>query len=101
MNARRPLTQEPGMKIKHVVAASIALAAACYQAPARADTFAPGSLIIPMDTTYQDSGMLKAYGLIYNLLYHGIPVRWVILKGKAFQATDFTASAKDHQSQAV
>jgi hypothetical protein len=31
---------------------------------ARADTFGTGSLIIPMDTTYQDTGMLQAYGLV-------------------------------------
>ena len=42
--------------------------------PALARTFEPGSLIIPMDTTYQDTGMLKAYGLVYELLRNGVPV---------------------------
>lgn len=59
----------------------------------RADTFSAGSLIIPVDTTYQDAGMLKAYGLLYNLLFHGVPVRWVINPQKAYQGADFTASA--------
>ena len=66
---------------------------------AAADTFAPGSLVIPMDTDYQDTGMLKAYGLIYELLRKGVPVRWVIKKGKAFQAVDFTTTAKDHKTK--
>ena len=37
-------------------------------AGARAETFATGSYIIPMDTTYQDNGMFKAYGLVRDLL---------------------------------
>ena len=31
-----------------------------------------------MDTTYQDVGMLKAYGLVYQLTLKGIPVYWAI-----------------------
>jgi len=69
--------------------------------PARADTFAAGSLIIPMDTTYQDAGMLKAYGLVYNLLSHGVAVRWTINQSKAAQGNDFTASATDFATSAV
>ncbi len=46
--------------------------------PSRAETFPAGSLIIPMDLTYQDQGMLQAYGLVHQLLKHGIPVYWVI-----------------------
>ncbi len=68
---------------------------------ALADTFAAGSMIIPMDTTYQDRGMLKAYGLVYELLHKRVPVKWVIKQGKAPQSADFTASAKDHQTQAA
>lgn len=68
---------------------------------ARADTFQAGSFIIPMDTTYQNSGMLKAYGLVYELLRNGVPVRWVIKFGKGFQAVDFVATAKDHKTNAV
>src|SRR5690606_37826960 len=50
---------------------------------ARADAFAAGSLIIPMDTEYQDLGIFEAYGLVYELLRGGVPVRWVIKAGKA------------------
>ena len=45
-------------------------------------TFATGSLIIPMDTTYQDNGMFLAYGLVYTLLRSNVPVSWVIKPGK-------------------
>jgi uncharacterized repeat protein (TIGR01451 family)/MYXO-CTERM domain-containing protein len=81
-----------------VVTAALVLGSA---GAARADTFAAGSLIIPMDTTYQDAGMLKAYGLVYALLHGGVPVSWVIQPGKAFGAADFTASAKDHKGGAA
>jgi len=67
---------------------------------ARADTFAAGSYIIPMDTTYQNSGMLKAYGLLYNLLQNGVPVKWILNPNKAFQGVDFTATGKDHKTNA-
>jgi uncharacterized repeat protein (TIGR01451 family) len=63
---------------------------------ARADSFPAGSLIVPMDTDYQDDGIFKAYGLVYELLRNGVPVRWVIRSGKAFGDLDFTASAIDH-----
>lgn len=59
------------------------------------ENFNTGSLIIPMDTTYQNSGMFLAYGLVYNLLSNGIPVKWAIQTGKAFNATDFTATTND------
>jgi MYXO-CTERM domain-containing protein len=65
-------------------------------AAVRAETFSAGSLIIPMDTTYQDSGMLSAYGLVYELLRHDIPVNWTIRPGKQHSGADFTASAIDH-----
>ena len=67
---------------------------------ARADTFAAGSLIVPMDTTYQDNGMLKAFGLVYELLRNDVPVQWVIRRGKAHLGVDFTASAVDHKTRA-
>jgi hypothetical protein len=68
---------------------------------AAADDFAAGSLIIPMDTDYQDMGMLRAYGLVYELLRQNVPVRWVIKTGKQNGDTDFTASAMDVLSGAV
>jgi hypothetical protein len=45
--------------------------------------------------------MLKAYGLVYNLLEHSIPVRWITLPGKAYGGTDFTASARNLKSGAT
>lgn len=64
-------------------------------------SFAASSLIIPMDTAYQDYGMLKAYGLVYKLLANGVPVKWVIKTGKAAGGVDFTASARDFQTNAT
>jgi hypothetical protein len=54
-----------------------------------------------MDTTYQDDGMLKAFGLVYTLLRNDVPVQWVIRPGKAHLGVDFTTSAVDHKTQAV
>ena len=71
-----------------VVTLTVVLAAALLpQQAAAATTFASGSLIIPMDTDRprgnhtafnQNSGMWKAYGLVYKLLQNGIPVHWAI-----------------------
>ncbi|MBW1873219.1 MAG: hypothetical protein JRJ19_14210, partial [Deltaproteobacteria bacterium] len=58
-------------------------------APARAgqqQTFEPGSLIIPMDLAYQDSGIFQAYGLIFQLLRQGVNVNWVIDPDKTWHA---------------
>jgi uncharacterized repeat protein (TIGR01451 family)/MYXO-CTERM domain-containing protein len=81
--------------------AGVALVGLAAASEAHADSFAAGSLIVPMDTDYQDSGLLKAYGLVYSLLRSGVPVRWVIKSGKSVGAADFTASAKDHKTSAV
>ncbi|MCX6245970.1 MAG: hypothetical protein NTU98_14850 [Bacteroidetes bacterium] len=62
---------------------------------AKATSFATGSLIIPMDATYQDLGMWKAYGLVYNLLSNGVPVHWAINSSKTWNGTDFTATTND------
>lgn len=59
------------------------------------ENFGVNTLIIPMDTTYQNAGMFKAYGLVYELLSNGIPVKWAIQPGKTFGGTDFTASAQN------
>jgi hypothetical protein len=64
-------------------------------------TFATGSLIIPMDKDFQDSGMLAAFGLVDKLLHAGVRVNWCIQPGKAVGGTDFTASAKDSRTGAV
>ena len=82
-----------------------------WQSTARAATptnFAVGSLIVPMDTTYQDAGMFKAYGLVDKLLRAGIPVSWAVKQPKVVVSqvngtyeADFTASAVDIQSMGV
>lgn len=60
------------------------------------NSFATGSLIVPMDNTFQNDGMLKAYGLVYKLLSNGIPVHWAVRGDKtANTAVDFAASAQD------
>ncbi|MFC1610240.1 hypothetical protein ACFL6C_04730 [Myxococcota bacterium] len=45
-------------------------------------TFQPGSLIMPMDITYQDEGMFQAFGLLYGLLRNNVTVYWVIDEDK-------------------
>jgi uncharacterized repeat protein (TIGR01451 family) len=62
---------------------------------AEAAHFDPGSMVIPMDTTYQDMGMLRAYGLVYELLRQGVPVHWVIKEKKQKGDADFTCDATD------
>ena len=83
-----------------LVAAS-ALITALWSASASADEFEPGTLVIPMDVHYQDAGMLRAYGLVYELLRNHVPVRWVIRSDKSFGEEDFTASAVDVQTDAA
>lgn len=63
--------------------------------------FATGTLIVPMDTTYQNNGMLKAYGLVYALLKAGVPVRWAVKSAKTAQGVDFSATGRDIVSMAV
>ena len=67
---------------------------------AMAATFDTGSLIIPMDTDYQDNGMFKAYGLIYQLLLNNITIHWAIREDKLMGESDFTTSAVDYQTNA-
>lgn len=84
-----------------LVGVMVLVSALACAGPARADDFLPGSLVIPMDTTYQDHGMLRSFGLLYRLLQAGVPVRWCIRRGKAHGDVDFTTSAIDHESRAV
>jgi uncharacterized protein (TIGR03382 family) len=48
--------------------------------------FGAGSLVIPMDEAYQNDGMLQAYGLVFELLRHGVPVAWAIDVNKTYHA---------------
>jgi uncharacterized repeat protein (TIGR01451 family)/MYXO-CTERM domain-containing protein len=81
--------------MKRWIAGLLATATALGAASAAADDFAAGSLIIPMDMDYQDDGMFKAYGLVYELLRNEVAVRWVIRTGKGYGDADFTVSATD------
>ncbi len=76
--------------------------------PDMVQPFAAGSLIIPMDVTYQDAGMLKAFGLLDKLLRASIPVSWVVDPNKTVVnaatgtfTVDMTASATDFKTGAV
>src|SRR6218665_3578621 len=65
------------------------------------NSFATGSLIIPLDHTYQNTGMLKAYGPAYKLWSSGIPVHWAVRGDKTSNtAVDFSATAQDITSMA-
>ncbi|MCB9705259.1 MAG: hypothetical protein H6711_25515 [Myxococcales bacterium] len=93
----------PTRRSTRLAASSLAaLSALGLAAPpeAAADTFEAGSLIIPMDTDTQDMGIFEAYGLVYELLMNGVPVRWVIKTGKAKGDADFTVAATDLRTMA-
>lgn len=53
-------------------------------------TFQAASLIIPMDLSYQSTGMFQAYGLVHQLLAHGIHVYWMIDPHKTYHAAACT-----------
>lgn len=62
-----------------------------------AENILSGALVIPMDNVNQGNAggttfNLRAYGLVNQFLQNNIPVKWVILPGKAKDATDFTAN---------
>jgi uncharacterized repeat protein (TIGR01451 family)/MYXO-CTERM domain-containing protein len=69
--------------------------------PANATQFANGSVIIPMDTKYQDMGMLEAYGLLYQLLKADVPVHWVIKAQKKVTDVDVQVAGKDFKTGAA
>jgi MYXO-CTERM domain-containing protein len=68
-----------------VLAAGLALGVGMSSTAEAGDrTFPAGSLIIPMDLSYQSSGMFQAYGLIYQLSKQGVHVHWVIDPNKTY-----------------
>ncbi len=73
----------------------VSLAAAPGAARAEPRTFAPGSLIIPMDLAYQDTGMYQAYGLLYQLLAHDLDVAWIIDPAKTWHAASCNAAGDE------
>ena len=86
------------------------LASACGEEPSSpiatsqqdlAQGFAAGSLVIPMDTDYQDQGTLTAFGLVDALLRARVPVSLVAANGKLMGGVDFTAAGKDLRTNAA
>jgi len=89
------------MKTPALVAAVFVLVCVGRPALAQDVTFADQSLIIPMDTDYQDDGMFKAFGLVYALLRANVPVAWVIDPDKQPGDADFVVSATDFATGAA
>ena len=82
-----------------IYAAATALAIALLaSAPAEAGyerDFETSSLIIPMDLSYQEDGMFQAYGLLFQLLRHGITVYWIIDPDKEWHHADCDTSGDE------
>jgi uncharacterized protein (TIGR03382 family) len=72
--------------MRRVPGVVLAALLAAGDAGASTRTFPQGSLVIPMDLSYQSTGMFQAYGLIYQLLAHGVHVHWIIDPGKTYHA---------------
>jgi uncharacterized protein (TIGR03382 family) len=70
------------MRVIRLVTLTLALLTGVASAADR--TFQPGTLIIPMDLAYQDTGMFQAYGLVFQLLSQGVHVQWVIDPNKTY-----------------
>ena len=84
------------------VAVSVGIfAMGLHTARAATRTYPTGSLIVPMDTTYQNSGMLKAYGLVYKLLSNGVPIDWIIKPGKTYSQSDVTIDFRNITTMAT
>lgn len=69
-----------------VLVGALSIGGLTRHAAAAERTFDAGSLIIPMDLSYQSRGMFQAYGLIYQLLKRGVHVHWVIDPNKTWHA---------------
>lgn len=82
LSPRKFVSRKKSFISRNVLLAFIPAFAATAFAPSEAAalerTFPAGSLIIPMDQSYQSQGMYQAYGLLFNLLREGVPVHWVI-----------------------
>jgi uncharacterized repeat protein (TIGR01451 family) len=70
------------------------------QTSALVRSFGAGSLIIPMDTTSQNNGTLRAYGLVDALLRANVPVHRVSRAGKTQGAVDFSATVRQREGGA-
>ncbi|MEO7093730.1 MAG: hypothetical protein ABI175_10800, partial [Polyangiales bacterium] len=74
------------MSSRRLIVLCLALALSGSAAHADDRMFPTGSLVIPMDLSYQSTGMFQAYGLIYQLLHQGVHVHWVIDPAKTWHA---------------
>ena len=72
--------------LRITVVTLLSLAMNAREAGAADRTFQPGSFVIPMDLSYQNTGMFQAYGLIYQLLRQGVHVAWMIDPAKTYHA---------------
>ncbi len=73
--------------LRLLVAPALVLSVLSPRSAQAADrTFAAGSLVIPMDLSYQSRGMFQSYGLIYQLLRQGVHVHWMIDPSKTWHA---------------
>jgi hypothetical protein len=90
-----PFSSKPRREAIHSLAFLLAACVSILALPAWSQStgYAANSIVIPMDTTYQDSGMFQAYGLVYQLLKQGIPVDWAITSPKSYGEVDFTAGS--------
>ncbi|MCW5804161.1 MAG: hypothetical protein KIT31_17440 [Deltaproteobacteria bacterium] len=61
-------------------------AGTCVTDPTSGPDLGPRSLIIPMDLSYQATGIFQAYGLIYQLIRQGVRVHWAIEPSKVWHA---------------
>jgi uncharacterized protein (TIGR03382 family) len=56
----------------------------CVSALGAAPDLGVGSLIIPMDLSYQTTGVFQAYGLIFQLLRQNVRIHWIIDPNKTW-----------------
>lgn len=82
-----------------IVTSALVGAAALFQlssgAHAQNRNFDEGSLIVPTDGAYQSVGVFQAYGLLYQLLDHGVPVYWVIDDQKTWHHANCDAAGDE------
>jgi hypothetical protein len=120
-NAARTLASRLAPLALAVVALPL-LAPTCGPVTPGVKAFSKGSLIIPMDACYQGASgttpaagcpsaggttrdlgdIVKAYGLVYQLIKNDVPVYWIIEPGKtALTGTDLTLQLNGGQPAAV
>jgi hypothetical protein len=83
------------MRTRVLTATVVVLLASAGVAHAEQRTFAPGSLIVPMDQSYQNTGMYQAYGLLYQLLAHDIDIAWIIEPTKTWHQAACNAAGNE------